>query len=239
MASALSTIETKARRRLNEISASFWSSQDLIDLANLGIKDLWGAITDLHQEHYMTVDITNVSIAASAEVMAGVPSTVFRVLLIEPKTVSSSGSYRNLQFVPRDYNSVEFAGARTLGDVDPTNAQVIYYSISQAGAPVAAPTIHIGPSLTTAMAAGEIRLVYIPTIADVASGGNNPIPGESDNALIAWVIAFALASEREDRGPDPGWLAIYATEKQALLTRLTPRQEQEPEYVEAMFESLW
>lgn len=239
MATLLSSLETQSRRHLLETSATFWSSQELIDICNKGIKDLWGALIDLHQEHYQTMDITNVSIAADSDVLAGVPTDVFRVLDIEPVDVSVQGSYRGLQFVPKDFNSLEFSAARTLGSVNSLQAQVIYYTISQAGAPVGAPTIRIGPKMSAAIPAGNIRLVYIPTVADLAAGGTNPIPGESDNALIAWIIAYAKAKQREDGAPDPGWLAVYATEKQNILTRSTPRQEQEPEYVDAMFQSEW
>ncbi len=41
-----------------------------------------------------------------------------------------------------------------------------------------------------------------------------------------------------NRVPDPGWLAVYATEKQGLLVALTPRQEQEEETVVGMFEDM-
>ena len=58
MATLLSALETQARRHLKETSASFWSSDELIDIANKGIKDLWGAIVDLGQEHFLTVDMT-------------------------------------------------------------------------------------------------------------------------------------------------------------------------------------
>jgi hypothetical protein len=75
----------------------------------------------------------------------------------------------------------------------------------------------------------------IPIQADVTSSGNNPIPGESDQALIAYIVAFARAKEREDRSPDPNWIAVYANEKQSILTRLTPRQSQEPDVVEALW----
>ena len=239
MATLLSAIETQSRRHLIETTASFWTSAELIDIANKGIKDLWGAIIDLFQEHYLTVDITGVSISASTATLSGVPTDVFRVFLIEPKTLSSSGDYRNLTFIPRDYNSPDFKAARRLGDVDPTQENVIYYALSGAGAPVGAPTIHIAPTLSSAIAAGQIRLVYNPVVADKTAADSNPIPGESDNALIAWTTAYARAKEREDRSPDPNWLAVYATEKQNILTRLTPRQTQEPDVVEAVFGSLW
>lgn len=239
MATLLSSLETQARTTLLEPVASFWTSAELIAIANKGIKDLWGALIDLHQEHYQTMDVTNVTLAADSDVLANVPTDVFRVLLIEPKDVSVAGAYRGLQFVPKDYNSQEFTSARTLGSVNALQSQVLYYTISQAGAPVGAPTIRIAPMLSAALAAGTIRLVYIPTIADLTASGTNPVPGESDNALIAWIIAYAKAKEREDGAPDPGWLAVYATEKQNILTRSTPRQEQEPEYVDAMFQSEW
>lgn len=216
------------------LNSPFWSSEELIDIANKGIKDLWGALIDLHQEHYQTMDITNVSLSADTDTLSGVPTDVFRVLMIEPTDLSPQGAYRGLEFVPRDYNHPDFISARTMGSVS-YSYNVIYYTVSQAGAPVGAPTIRIAPKLSGAVPAGGIRLVYIPTVADVASSGNNPVPGESDNAVIAWIIAYAKAKQREDGAPDPGWLAIYATEKQNIITRSTPRQEQEPEYVEPMF----
>ena len=73
----------------------------------------------------------------------------------------------------------------------------------------------------------------------MTSASNNPIPGESDNAVVAWTVAYARAKEREDRSPDPNWLAVYATEKQHLLQSLGLRQLQEPEFADAMFMSYW
>jgi hypothetical protein len=112
----------------------------------------------------------------------------------------------------------------------------VFYDIIGQGSPVAAPTVQVAPATNSAVL---LRFVYVPTLAAVASTGNNPIPGEADNALIAWCVAYCRAKEREDRAPDAEWLAIYATEKANLLTSLTPRQTQEPEYVEAMFEAHW
>ena len=239
MATLLSALETQARRHLVETTASYWSSAELIDIANNGITDLWGAILDLYQEHYLTVDITNVTYTAEAEVLANVPTDVFRVFSIEPKDTTSGGTYNKLQFVPRDYNSPDFVAARAASSIDPANGGVVYYAISGAGAPVGAPTIRIAPKMSSALAAATLRLTYNPTIAAKIAGDDNPIPGGSDNALIAWMVAYARAKEREDRSPDANWLAVYATEKQNILTRLTPRQTQEPEYVEPLFYNLW
>lgn len=221
------------------LNSPFWSSEELIDICNKGIKDLWGALIDLHQEHYQTMDITNVSIAADTDTLAGVPTDVFRILLIEPTNISPSGAYRGLQFIPRDYNSPDFSSARAMGSVTGQQSDVVFYTVSQAGAPVGAPTIRIAPTFSGALAAGSIRLVYIPTVGEKVSADSNPIPGESDNALIAWIVAYAKAKQREDGAPDAGWIAVYATEKQSICTRSTPRQEQEPEFVEPLFGSLW
>ncbi len=56
---------------------------------------------------------------------------------------------------------------------------------------------------------------------------------------MAWTVAFARAKERDDRSPDPNWLAVYATEKSHLLESLGLRQYQEPTYVEAIYNNYW
>jgi hypothetical protein len=232
MATLLSSLESQARLRLKEVSASYWSSAELIDICNHGIKDLWGAIIDLNQEHYQTVDTTHVTLAADAESLTGVPTDTFRVLLIEPLDTTSSGSMRDVLFKPRKYNDPMFINARALGAQDPTSGLTIFYSVSSAGSPVAAPTVLTAPKISSAL---TLRFVYVPGIAAVAASGANPIPGESDHALINWVCAYARCKEREDRSPDPNFLAVYATEKQNLLVRMTPRQTQEPEVVDDFF----
>ena len=88
-------------------------------------------------------------------------------------------------------------------------------------------------------AAVLLRLTYVPTLAAIVVGGNNPIPGESDNALIAWTTAYAMAKEADDATPDAGWLTIYGTEKTNILTSLTPRQTDDDDVAEAFFEDLW
>lgn len=235
MATLISAVESQSRLHLKEVTASFWTSNELVDIINKGIKDLWGAIVDLNQEHFLTVDTTNVSLAVNGVTLTGVPADVFRVHLIEPgdTTVDTGGG--SVLFRPKDYNSNEFINARAMTAQDPSNGLKVYYTLSAAGAPVAAPTVHVAPKLSTALSA--LRFVYVPVLAAVAAAGNNPIPGESDNALIAWCVAYARAKEREDRSPDPNWLAIYATEKQNLLVRLTPRQTQEPDVVDGFFDA--
>ena len=81
-----------------------------------------------------------------------------------------------------------------------------------------------------------LRLVYIPTLGTLTAASNNPIPGESDLALKAWIIAQGSAKQRDDNSPDPNWLSIFSTEKQSILTASTPRQEQEPRYIRGAFD---
>lgn len=236
----LGTIRTRVRTTgLLETTASFWSDAELLEHLVEGVKDLWGAIVDLHQEHYATDDATNVSLAASSNSLTGVPTDVFRVLLIEPRVLTSGTTGAHIRFVPRDYNSPEFEQARAMSAQQPSDGLVIYYTIFGAGAPTGtAPTIKVAPQISSAL---TLRLVYIPTLASsgYSASTENPIPGEADNALYAWCMAFARAKERDDRSPDPNWLAVYATEKQNIITRLTPRQEHEPEYVSGMFEEFY
>lgn len=239
MATTLSTLRTSARAHLIETTADFWTDAELLDIMLQGAKDLWGAIVDLHQEHFLTVDTTNVSLSANGTSLSGVPTNTFRVHIIEPTDTTDAGSVENILFVPRDYNSPDFIAARTVAAQDPTNTGIIYYCLTSAGAPVAAPTVLIAPSVSSAMAAGTIRFVYVPTLGTLTASSDNPIPGEADHALIAWTVAYARAKEKDDRTPDAAWLAVYATEKQHLLTRLTPRQTQEPDYTEALFQSFW
>ena len=235
MATLLSAIETQVRRHLMETTASFWSSDELIDIANKGIRDLWRDIVDLKQEHFLTIDTTNVSLAASTATITGVPTDVHKVYLIEPRDMTSTGSNQGLTFERKEYNGDDFQLARAVSDISPTNA-VIYYAVVGQGATVAAPTIYVAPQTTSAV---NLTLGYVPTLGALTAASNNPIPGDSENAVIAWTVAFARAKEREDRSPDSAWLTVYATEKQHLLQSLGLRDYSKPEYVEAMWKEYW
>jgi hypothetical protein len=162
-----------------------------------------------------------------------VPADVHKVYLIEPSDLTSTSSHQSLIFKPLDYNHPRFQAARASDNVSPDN-EVIYYAITGQGSPVAAPVIYVAPKVTSAVL---LSFIYVPTLStSIASGSTVPIPGEADNALVAWTVAFARAKEREDRGPDPGWLSIYSTEKIHLLESLGLRQLQEPQFVDALFE---
>lgn len=218
------------------LTAPYWTEQELLDILILGCKDLWRAITDLHQGHFTTIDITNVSLPASAVALTGVPADCFRVLMIEPRDLSTAGTSRFLYFRPKQYHGVLFQNARSWSAITPSNSDVIYYDILNAGSPVAAPSIVIAPAVATAV---DLTLVYVHILPTLIESSDNPIPGESDNALISWGVAWARAKEREDRSPDPSWFATYSTDKVSLLTVLTPRQEQEVETVEGLFGEEW
>lgn len=235
MATPLSTIATRARVHLVETAASFWTDAELVQHAIYGCQDLWRSIIDNYQDYFLTIDETNVSQAASATSLTGVPADVFRVKGIEPRTLTDTSANSNLLYRPLDFMHTDFVRARAAPAVDPSGVTVYYDLIGTAG-PVAAPTIRVAPAFTSAV---NLRLVYIPTLAALTSADNNPIPGETDNAIMAWVIAYARAKEREDRSPDSEWLAIYATDKQHILQAITPRQDDENEYAEGLFESYW
>jgi hypothetical protein len=222
------------------VTQAFWTDSELLEIASRGITDLWAGILDLHQEHFLTIDNTNVSLAANATELTGVPADVFRVHLIEPRSVVIGATGRNIEFEPRDINSADFRNARSMSSVSVDGVQKVFYALIGAGSPVSAPTIKTAPALSSAL---DLTIYYVPALGVSTSypltTSNNPIPGESDNAVIAWIVAYARAKEREDRMPDPGWLGIYGTEKQSLLVRMTPRQTQQPDVVEGMFEGYW
>lgn len=216
----------------------FWSDDELLDIARRGTTDLWAAYVDLHEEHFLTVDVTNVTLDASATSLSGIPADTFRVYLIEPRDISQSGTTRDLAFIPRDYNHPEFINARSWAGQTPSGGLNIFYALAGAGAPNGAPTIYIAPTITAAI---DLRFVYIPTlgVAQYTLNTFNPIPGESDHAVIAWIVAYAMGKESADKMPNPGWLSVYATEKQSLLMRSVPRQEQDPIYVDGLFDCYW
>ena len=235
MATTIAQIEALARLRLEEVTARFWSSAELTGIIIAGIKDLWRDGSNLKQEHFITIDET-VTLTASSSTLTGLPTDVHKVYMIEPLDGSNDSDNYGLVFRPLDYNDDKFVAARTNDPVDPSNV-TIWYAVHGAGAPVGAPTIRVAPQVN---AATTIRFTYIPTVSSsLASASNVPIPGDCDNALVAWTVAYARAKERDDRAPDPSWLELYAGEKTRLMNSLGLRQLQEREVVEAVFESDW
>lgn len=235
MPSKISSIEAAARLRLNEVTARFWSSAELVDIIAAGARDLWRPIVDLKQEYYLKVNSTDVSLPANTSTLQGVPNDVHKVYLIEPADTSENSSNESLIFLPLDYNHDTFKAARSRADIEPNN-DTIYYAITGQGAPVNAPTIYCAPQVNSAV---TLSFSYVPTLGALTSDSTVPIPGEADNALIAWCVAFAMAKEVDGRAPSAEWLSIYATEKQNLLESLGLRQFQEPEYVDGLFASYW
>jgi hypothetical protein len=241
-ATQISSIITQVRAALIETTARFWTDAELLAIMNLGVVDLWGAILDLHQDHYFRVNTSDVVLRANATEISGIPEDCFRVTLIEPRDTTVTASGHQVLFVPRKYNHPDFIIARTLDAQDPGSlpARQLYYAIVGEGSPTGAPQILTAPVLSADL---NIRLVYNPTASVSNVNDINPIPGGSDNALKNWTLAYA---KPKDQGgsvtPDAGALGVYATEKAMLLTRLTPREEQEPEIVEDMFQgygSMW
>jgi hypothetical protein len=234
MATQNKDIIRQVRQYLVEPAPKFWSDQELLDIFTNGCKDLWGAILDVYGDHYLKVDNTRVSMPANSTQLVGVPTDVFRVQMIEPRNTTNAGS--SLIFRPKKLNSRAFISARQIDATEGINEDVIYYDVSGVGAPDGAPTIYVGPQISTAV---DLLMIYNPTLGPIVQDGYNPVPGESDQALIAYTLSFARAKESESRAPDAGWLAIYATEKQAVLRRITPRQDQESETVEGLFDSYY
>ncbi len=232
MATTLDTIVARARVHLIEGTAFFWTDAELVQHAILGCQDLWRSIIDNYQDYFLTVDESNVSQDVGLSSLTGVPADVFRVKGIEPRSLT--GNY-NLLYQPLDYMHADFLRARSEPMGDPSG-RTIFYDLTGTAAPVGSPTIRVAPVTNSQV---PLRLVYIPTLPTLTGASDNPIAGETDNAVMAWVIAYARAKEREDRAPDPEWLSVYATEKQHILQAITPRQDDDNDYVEGLFEPYW
>lgn len=231
MATPIAFLVSQVRRLLSEETPKNWSDAELTDLANLAFKDLWRRLNDLYKNYFVTIDIENVSLVAGETQLTGVPDDVFRVVAIEPRVVGEQTGNPSLVFQPADYNDPRFVSARACGTRQPNNT-VIFYTLMTAGAPVAAPIILTGPAVSSDV---PLKLVYNQVLALVALDGDNPIPGESDTAVIAWMMGYARAKERADGAPDPTWMGVYESENQKLVMQLTPRQIQEPSVVESLF----
>ena len=216
----------------------FWDDDELLEYALNGTKDLWGAFVDLHQEHYLKiVEDGSVSMGANSTELSGVPPDTFRVYMIEPLDPTTNAC----AFIPRPYNHQEFINARQQSvqtSFSAVSGINIFYNLQGVGAPISAPVVKVAPKVAQAV---TVRFVYVPVLNTQGLTAQSvvPVPGEADNAIIAWVVAYMRAKEREDRLPDPGWLQVYATEKQSLLTRSTPRQEQDAQYADGVHDSYW
>lgn len=231
MATTVSTIISRARTILNEATASFWSDSELVGYIQEGAADLWKALVGVNEDHFFTLS-TSSSVAANQSTLSAVPADLYRIKLIEPTTLSS---YVNTFFQPRDYAHPDFRRARSMSAQDPQGT-VFFYDVVAEGPPVSTASIYIAPQSKSAF---NLTIGYVKTIGSLSTGSNNPIPGESDHALVAWCVAHARSREREDRAPDPEWLTVYATEKKNLVQVATPRQVDELETVDALFEPYW
>ncbi len=233
-ATTVASLITQVRDQLVEPTPLFWSDAELARLMNRGKNDLWRAILDLHQDHYFQINEADVVLRANKTEISGIPSDCFRIQLIEPLNTTTTGVGRFVMFIPRKFKDPEFVAARAQGVQSVGNGTcIVYYQIVGEGAPNAAPTIVIAPPLDADL---RVRLVFNPALPAIDETSVNPVPGESDHALVCWTIAYARAKETDTRTPDAGWLMNYATEKANILLSLTPREEQENDVIDDVFQ---
>lgn len=224
-----------------ETADAFWTDQELLDIAIAGCHDLWRAQIDEHQDHFITVadgtgGTADMALVSGAKTISGVPADLFRVLLIQPRDTTDQSATRNLLFLPARYNSRDFRSGLARGSIDPNSGGCVRYAIASAGPPSTTMTIYVAPTIEADV---SLRCVYVPILGTLTILSDNPIPGQSDLAIKAWIVAHAMAKETEDRMPDPNWLMVYNTEKKSILVAGAPRQEQEPRCVRGVFDGLY
>lgn len=238
MATTYQTIVNNARFWLNETTANFWTDTELFGYALDASRDLWKAIIDLHAGHFTKIDETgNVVFNSSKNYIDGVPPDLHMIELIEVLDQTTSSTVQNLTFEPRHRNHPDFTAARALGAITPSGS-TIFFDLIGAGSPVNTPQILVAPQINFSTPL-QLRLEYTATLPTLLISSNNPIPGESDHAIQAWVTAHALARQSEGQRPDATWLQVYSTDKDRIKTACTPRQTQEPDTAEALYEVYW
>jgi hypothetical protein len=237
MATQISSLITRARDLLNEPTASFWSDAELLRYLNGGIADLYRRIKDNLQDDFFIEDSTNVSLAAGATQLTGVPANVAHVRGIRPRVLAA---YPNVHFFPRKWGDADFQQAETQSALDPALGGTFFYAITGTGGPVGAPVIRVAPTVSSAL---DLTFAYTPSLTEITNAATvNPIPGESDMALVYWTVAHALARTPTDtvpQAPHPGWMQQYEAQAAKIGVATTPRQDDEPDYVEALFELYW
>lgn len=233
MATTLQTILNMTRDALNEAVPRYWSDAELLRYMNRGIRDAWRQISVTNQNYQFQIDVA-ATLDANATTVTGVPSNLSVLFQIESVDMVA----HPITFIGKEYTSADFQNARRQADAqDPTQPAVVYYCLTGAGAPVAAPTIHVAPTVSAQVA---LAIAYRPTIgAELAASGTVPLPGEVDQALVHWTVAHALGRERGDAAPDSTRMGWYQSEIDKILVAITPRDEQEDQVVEAMFEPYW
>ena len=234
MATLISALVTQVRTEVNEPTASFWTDAELLVYAIDGIKDLWKTVKLALGDHFFTVTEA-VTMEASTALLANVPTDIAEIRLIEPKDLTT---YPTLVFKPLPYNPPEFANARASSALDAKSAGLIYYAMTGAGGPVGAVGIYAAPLINAQM---FLRVQYVPTVPALTAASNNPIPGESDVAVKAWMKAYALGRQNPEGilQPDAAWMAVYQEQRDGIAVTITPRQTQEVQTAEALFEAFW
>lgn len=216
----------------------FWEDDELLAHVVAGAKDLWRALVDLYQDHFVRIN-TAVVLPAAADQLTGVPADLFRILHLTPLNASTDGSSCPIRFrkAGGGLTGIDFTAAMTRPAIDAIGTGgLVYYALVNAGSPVMKPEVQTAPRVTAQVAC---RLVYVPTLpATLTLESINPIPGESDHALMAFCAAYALGKQNPDGTltPDPTWLQVYATEKASITIVIEPRDASSPSIVRGVFD---
>lgn len=238
MSTTCASLITRVRDLINESTASFWSDAELLRYMNGAINDLYRRIKDNIQDDFFTLDESNVSAAASTAALTGVPSNVAEIRQLLPRSIVS---YPNLRFWPRKWTDYDFQAARASTALDPISGGDVFYAIYGTGGPVGAPNIEIAPTLSAAV---PLTLAYVPSRTEITSDATvNPIPGESDMALVYYTTAHALGrtphGDNDTMRPDSAYMKLFEQEAVKIVVASTPRQTDEPDVAEAFFEMYW
>lgn len=217
----------------------FWDDAELLAHTIAGCKDLWRALVDLYQDHFVRINTTLV-LPAAADALTGVPADLFRILHLTPlNTNADTGSPVRFRKAGGGLTGLDFTAAMARNSLDTSSGGLVYYALVNAGSPVMKPEIQTAPRVNAVVAC---RLVYVPTLPGTLTLESvNPIPGESDHALMAWSASYALGKQNSDGtfAPEPTWLQVYATEKESIKIVSEPRDASAPVVRRGVFDDLF
>lgn len=193
------TIRTKARRKLDETAAKFWTDDDLNDYIDQGYNFYWQWM--VQAQHNLTITTTTLNLVSGTATIA-LPSDFLEARLVERVTANYTIP---LPYYER-YNTLNM----TSGYVD--NASAVYTCRFLGSSLLLEPT----PQITET---GGIKLTYFRTPTALSSDSDTPeIPSIFHDMLVTYTVIQAKEKE-EAESNQPADVApfIRTLEKQEQL----------------------
>jgi hypothetical protein len=200
---ALSTLRTKVRNQLDEVSPSFWSEDQLTDYINRAKNRVRNRLKALN-EYYVTATRTSLdgSITYQGETYA---CTGFQIAAgtsdytLPPDFASMAtiecitSGFEDLTFTALNMNHPDFRAARAFTDNQSPLDEVFFCIFGEPA------SMRIAPKLDRTL---DLRITYQCNLADLSADADVlTLPNPAYIAVVDYATMYAL---RQDRSPDAG-----------------------------------